>query len=86
MPRKRKSRGALVVINPVALAESLKRYARPAPDLVAHARMSRRCWMERAREAKRDGGTWGMRSLAECVEGARAWNRRAMELLNGRKA
>ncbi|MCX8003346.1 MAG: hypothetical protein N2688_00060 [Burkholderiaceae bacterium] len=51
-----------------------------------HARLSRAAWLTRARAAKRDGGMWGQRTLAECIEGARIWHRRALLLLHGRSA
>lgn len=46
-----------------------------------HARLSRREWLARARQARRnDGGTWGMRTIADCVEGARVWHRKLMAI------
>lgn len=52
---------------------------------LAHARLSRACWLGRARAAGRDGGLWGQRTLAECIEGARIWHRRLCALLAAQK-
>lgn len=48
----------------------------------AHARMSRACWLGRARAARiAPDHRWGQRTLAECLEGARLWHRRLCALL-----